>query len=116
MLKHADVVPVHKKKKKKKKKNSKANYKPVSILFNLSKIYEKLMYQHSYDHFDSILSPKQCSFRKGHSAQNGLMVILEKFKESKDRGDELGALFTDLSKTFDCIGHNLLIISVWGNN
>ena len=88
----------------------------MSILFNLSKIYEKLMYQHLYDHFDSILSPKQCSFRKGHSAQNGLMVILEKFKESKDRGDELGALFTDLSKTFDCIDHNLLIISVWGNN
>ena len=69
---------------KKEKENSKANYKPVSIFSNLSKIYEKLMYQQLYHHFDSILSPKQCSFRKGHSAQNGIVVILEKFKQSKD--------------------------------
>ena len=36
-------------------KNDKANYRPVSILPNLSKIYEKLMYLHIRDHFDSIL-------------------------------------------------------------
>ena len=57
----------------KKEKIDKANYRSVSILPNLSKIYEKLMYQQLYDHFDSILLPKQCGFR------------------------ELGALFTDLS-------------------
>ena len=94
MLKHADVKLVHKKK----EKTDKANYKPASILPNISKIYEKLMYQQLYDHFESVLSPKQCGFRKGHSAQNCLMVMLKKF----------GALFTDLSKEFDCIDHNLL--------
>ena len=45
----------------------------------------------------------------GYSAQHCLMVMLEKFKESRDKGEELGALFTDLSKPFDCIDHNLLI-------
>ena len=54
------------------------------------------------DHFDSILSPKQCGFCKGHSAQNCLIVTLEQFKESRDRGEEFGALFTDLSKGFNC--------------
>ena len=37
------------------------------------------------------------------------MVILEKFKESRDRGDEFRALFTDLSKVLDCIDYKLLI-------
>ena len=73
----------------------------MSILLNISKIYEKIMYQQLFDHFYSILSPEQCSFRKGHSARNCLMVMLEKFKGSRDRGDEFGALFTDLSIAFD---------------
>ena len=105
VLKHADVIPVHKKE----IKSDKVNYRPVSILPNLSKIYEKLMYQQLYEHFNSILSPKQCGFRKGYSAQHCLLVMLEKFKESRDKGEEFGAFFTDLSKAFDCIDHNLLI-------
>ena len=67
------------------------------------------MYQQLYEHFNSILSPKQCGFRKGYSAQHCLMVMLEKFKESRDKGEEFVAFFTDLSKAFDCIDHNLLI-------
>ena len=56
----ADVVPVHRKE----IKSDKANYRPDSILPNLSEIYEKLMYQQLYVHFNSILSPKQCEFEK----------------------------------------------------
>ena len=37
------------------------------------------------------------------------MVMLEKFKESRDKGEQFGAFFTDLSKAFDCIDHNQLI-------
>ena len=37
------------------------------------------------------------------------MVTLDKFKESRDKGDDFDALFTDLSKAFDCIDHNLVI-------
>ena len=103
--KHADVIPVHKKG----IKSDKVNYRPVGSLPNLSKIYEKLMYQQLHEHFNSILSPKQCGFRKGYSAQRCLMIMLEKFKESRDKGEEFGAFFTDLSKAFDCIDHNLLI-------
>ena len=39
-LKHADIVPIHEKK----DKSCKSNYRPVSILFNYSKMYEKLIY------------------------------------------------------------------------
>ena len=37
------------------------------------------------------------------------MVMAEKLKESRDKREEYGAFFTDLSKAFDCIDHNLLI-------
>ena len=63
-LKHTDVIPVHKKK----DKCVKENYRPVSILTNISKVYEKLLYAQLYSYFDNILSPNQCGFRKGHSA------------------------------------------------
>ena len=75
VLKHADVVPVHKKE----IKSDKANYRPVNILPNLSKVYEKLMYQQLYKYFNSTLSPKQCGFRKGYSVQYFQ-------KNSKNRG------------------------------
>ena len=67
------------------------------------------MYEQLYEHFNSILSPKQCGFRKGCRAQHCLIAMLEKFKESRDKGDEFVAFFTDISKPFDCIDHNLLI-------
>ena len=54
---HADVTPVHEKK----DKNDKTNYKPVGILTNISKMYEKLIYNQLYHCFDDIQSPTQCT-------------------------------------------------------
>ena len=45
-----------------------------------------------------------------HSYQYCFMVMLEKLKESMDRGDEFSALFTDPFKSVDYIDPNLLII------
>ena len=80
------------------KKSDKTNYRSVNILPNLCKIYEKLMHQQLYEHFNSILSPKQCGFRKVYSAHHCLMVMLERLKESRDKGEKFGTFFTDLSK------------------
>ena len=107
-LKHADVVPINKKN----NKCEKENYRPVSILSNLSKIYENLMYNQLYEYFD-ILFPSQCGFRKGYSAQHCLLVMIEKFKEAIDRSYEFGALLTDLSKAFDCINQPLFIAKLY---
>ena len=108
-LKHADVIPVHKKN----EKCNKANYRPVGILINISKIYEKLLYNQLSKYFDSLLAANQCGFRKGFSSQYCLLVMLEKFKEAIDRGNQFGALLTDLSKAFDCIDHKLLIAKLY---
>ena len=108
-LKHADIVPIYKKNNKYKKENC----RPVSVLSNLSKIYEKLMYNQLYEYFDNILLPSQCGFQKGYNAQHCLLVMTEKFTEAIDMGYEFDALLTDLSKAFDCINHPLLIAKLY---
>ena len=104
-LKRADVIPVHKK-----DKCVKENYRPVSTLTNISRVHKKLLYNQLYSYFDSILCPNQCSFRKGHSAQQFLLVMIEKFNESIDKGHQFGALPTDLLKAFDCIDHKAILV------
>ena len=104
-LKEADIVPVHKKK----SKFSKENYRPISILPNISKVYERCLYDQISNFFEDVFSKYQCGFRKGYSAQHCLLVMIEKWKKIVDHGGVFGALLTDLSKAFDCIPHDLFI-------
>ena len=105
-LKHAYIITVHKKK----DKSDKTNHRSVSTLTNISTIYEKLICNQLCDCFDDMLSPSQCGFQvKGYSTQHCLFVMLENLIGSMDKGNEFGALLTDLSKPFDCIDHKLLI-------
>ena len=104
-LKSADVTPAYKKK----SKNSKDNYRPISILSNISKIYERCLYDQIQNFFENIISKYQSGFRKGYNSQYCLITLIEKWKKSVDNGGSFGALMTDLSKVFDCLSHELLI-------
>ena len=108
-LKEADITPVFKKG----SKSEKENYRPVSILSNISKIYERCMYDQLSEYFEGILSKYQCGFRKGHGAQHCLVVLIEKWKKYLDKGNHFGVLLTDLSKAFDVIPHDLLIAKLY---
>ena len=63
----------------------------------------------SQDKCLKIFSKYQCGFRIGFSTQQCLLAMLEKWKRSIDNGKSFGALLTDLSKSFDCLDHELLI-------
>ena len=104
-LKAADILPTHKKK----GKSDIENYRPISILPTLSKIYERCMYDQMYKYFDQILSKYQCGFRQVYNTQHCLLVMVEKWKEVLDKVGLGGALLTDLSKAFNYIKHDLLI-------
>ena len=96
-----------------KKKSEEENYRPLSILSNLSKIHEKLMYNQLYDYFDTLFFQYQCGFREGFSAEHCLLAMIEKFEEAIDRENKFGALLTDLFKEFDCINHPRLIVKIY---
>ena len=81
-LKHADVTPLHKKC----NKSLKENYRPVSILPILSKVFERSMFKQMSSFFDDIFSKHHYGFRKGFSTQQCLLAFLEKF--GKERNSE----------------------------
>ena len=68
------------------------------------------------NYFEPFLSKFQCGFRKGFSAQQCLLSMLEKWKLAVDNRKRFEALLTDLSKTFECLSHDLLIskLNVYG--
>ena len=90
-------------------RNKKENYRPISILPLISKIFEKIICRQLSNHFDNILSKFQCGFRKGYSPQHCLLLMIDKWKKAVDNHKVFGAVLTDLSKKFDCICHDLLI-------
>ena len=73
-LKLADVTPLHKKR----RKDIKENFRPVSILTALSKIFEKCMFAHMSTFFDNIFSNQLC-----------LLVMLETWERYVDTGKVL---------------------------
>ena len=79
-MKLANVTPAHKKG----SRYDKGNYHPVSILPNLSRVFERYLHKQISDFFDTILSKYSCSFRKGHGAQHCLIALLGKWQESID--------------------------------
>ena len=82
---------------------------PVRILPSISKIYEQCLYDQINEYFQPLFSKLKCGFRKGHSAQHCLLVLIEKYCKVLDKRVFPGLLLTDLSKTFDYINHELLI-------
>ena len=104
-MKLADVTPLFKKE----DKHLKGNYRPVSILSSISKVFERLMRTQINEFMENKLSIFLCGYRKGMGAQNCLLYLVNKWKLSLDRSDKCGILFTDLSKAFDCLSHELLI-------
>ena len=106
-LKFANVTPVFKKD----HRNQKENYRLISILPIISKIFEKLICRQLSNHFD-IFSKFQCGFRKGFSAQHCLLLMIGKWKKTVDNKKVFGAILTDLSKAFGCICHDLLVSKI----
>ena len=104
-LKKVDVKPVFKKD----EKLLKNNYRSVSILPSAPKIYERCMYHQINDYFHLIFSKLQYGFWKRFNAQHCLLALVKKCYEALYKRDYAGILWTDLSKVFDCINHELLI-------
>ena len=91
----------------------KENYRPISILPTVSKVYERNMYAQIYAYIEKYLSPFLCGFRKGYSTQHCLAFMIELWKKAIDHQEHAGGILTDLSKAFDCLNHELLIAKLF---
>ena len=106
LLKLAEVCPIFKKK----DKNKCENYRPISLLSNLSKIFEQAMHTRIYEFLEShsIFSNLQFGFRKKYSTNHALLNIVEKIKEKLDNKTFSCGVFIDLEKAFDTVNHKIL--------
>ena len=80
-LKMADITPTHKKE----ETILKNNYRPVSILPCVSKLFEQNMYDQIWQFMERHLSAHLCGFREGYSREYFSMVMLEKCKKALDK-------------------------------
>ena len=90
-LKYVPVKPVFKND----FRTDKKNYKPISILPNVCKIYERCLNKQLKEYFQALLCKCQCGFRKGNkrvisvinnSVINALLPMIEKWRKSLDEG------------------------------
>ena len=103
-LKLANIAPVQRKN----SRNDKRNYRPVSVISNISKVFENIWNQQISVHFENIFSIQKTGFCRCFIAQHSLLVMYEKFRKALDKGGDYVALLTDLSKAFDRMPHDLI--------
>ena len=105
-LKIADITPIFKKE----DPLDKTNYRPISILPTVSKIFERILFNQLQCFSNKFLSPLLCGFRKGYTTQYALINLLQKWQKCLDASDGIvGTLLMDLSKAYDCVNHDLII-------
>ena len=106
-LKLADVSPVFKK-----DDLNKENYRPVSILSHMSKVFERIFYKQIDRFVTSKFSPFLCGFRNNLNSQNSLLKMIEVWKKNLDKGNEIAVILMNLSKAFDTINHSLPLVKL----
>ena len=87
----------------------KENYRPASVLFNVTNVFEKIIYSQTDVFTHDKLSSLLTGFRKNHSTQHCLMYMLENWKHMLDKGGCIYAMFMDLSQAFEIIHHDSMI-------
>ena len=107
IIKTVNVVPVF-------KKGSKldyCNYRPISLLSNVEKILEKLMYKRVYDFLteNNIIYDLQFGFRQKFSTSHALINLTENRREALDEGCIGCGIFVDLKKAVDTVDREILL-------
>ena len=101
-LKIAKVIPIFK------KGDSKSinNYRPISILSTINKIFEKVLYARLIDYIEknNIFYKNLFGFKKQHSTEHALKKIVDRIRLSIERNHPTCGILIDLCKVFDTDG------------
>ena len=110
-LKVAKIIPIHKTG----KRDDVNNYRPISILPAISKIVETAIEKQRMSNFlesKMVFSNSQYGFRPGRSTTTALIEVVEEVTESFDNKQEVALTCCDISKAFDTIDHEILLMKL----
>lgn len=106
-LKKAEIKPIHKAK----SKHHASNYRPISLISNLAKIFEKVIFNRilSFVKKHKILSKMQYGFMKKIGTKDALSYLTNLIYDKLDKSMPIAVTFLDLAKAFDTVNHDILI-------
>jgi hypothetical protein len=103
----ARITPLHKTG----EKSDKNNYRPISVLPILSKVFERHIYDSTYSFFNdnNVLYQFQSGVRRHHSTETALINNYDRLINNLDNNSINGIIFADFKKAFDLVDHKALI-------
>lgn len=107
--KKAHIVPIHKKS----QKTAIENYRPISILNVLSKLFEKVVHACVYPVISTSLPIQQHGFMKARSTTTNLGVFIDHVMNGMDGGSQVDVIYTDFEKAFDRVDHIILLSKLY---
>ena len=87
------------------------NYRPISLLPSISKVFEKVVFKQVYEYFQAnkLLYKSQYGFRIDHSTELASLELCDRLLKHMDEGKLPITIFLDLSKAFDTLDHEILL-------
>ena len=109
-LKTAKTIPLYKKG----DPHMPSNYRPISLLPTISKIFERVIYNQLYDHFikNNLLSEHQYGFRANHSTELAAIRLVDHINHEMDKSHTPCNIYIDLSKAFDTLDFEILLFKL----
>ena len=88
-----------------------SNYRTISLLPTISKIFERILFNQLYDYFNSnnLLAEEQYGFRTNHSTEYAAVKLVDNVSKEMALGNKPTALYIDLSKAFDTLSFGILL-------
>ena len=87
------------------------NYRPISLVPAISKIFERVIFNqmNAYFTLNNLFYDKQYGFRKYHSTELAAPNVVDTIVNHMDNGNTPFAVYLDLSKAFDTLNHSILL-------
>jgi hypothetical protein len=102
------IIPIHKSG----SKSDISNYRPISILNVLNKIFERIIHNKVFEHVRDLIDLRQHGFFPKRSTLTNLLDFTSYLLESTSASSQVDCIYTDFSKAFDKVDHKLLLIKL----